>query len=227
MPHIRLAKGRAGVYDSSVSVTFRTYVGGITRCNGYLLAAPDGSYIAIDAPAGFAAWVRQVLPEGGKLSHLLLTHQHFDHVEDAAALREQTGCTVHACLPPSDELCLTAVAHKWGLHFCCDYKVDDIFGPTRRTADWGGFSWRLSHIPGHSPDGTAYGIEAEKLLFTGDILFEGCIGRTDFHGPDGMLTLVHGIKSKLFLLPDETEVYSGHGAPTSIGREKRENTYLL
>lgn len=212
---------------NGVSVTIRTYVGGITRCNGYLLAAPDGTFIAVDAPAGFAAWVRRVLPEGARLSHLLITHQHFDHVENAAALREQTGCTVHACLPPSDELCLTHVARQCGLRFCCDYKVDDVFGPSLRVADWGGWRWRISHIPGHSPDGTAYGIETEKLLFTGDILFAGAIGRTDFHGPDGMTTLVSGIRSKLFCLPDETEVLSGHGVGTTLGRERQENMYLL
>lgn len=210
-----------------VSVTIRTYVSGVTCCNGYLLAAPDGTYIAVDAPAGFASWVRQVLPAGARLSHLLLTHQHFDHVEDVAALREQTGCVVHACLEPSDELCLTKMAHRCRLNFSCNYTVDDCFGPALREADWGGWHWRISHIEGHSPDGTAYGIEAEKLLFTGDILFRDAIGRTDFHGGNGTEALVNGIRGKLFCLPDDTEVLCGHDAPTTIGREKRENMYLF
>ena len=225
MPHIRLAKGRAGVYDSCVSLALRTYTGGPIPCNGYLLQGADGAYVAVDAPSGMADWVQRVLPEGAKLAHLLLTHQHFDHVGDAAALQRLTGCTIHAPFAMSDELTLAAVARQWSVPPVEPYTVEP-FSTEQTEADWGGLRWQLYFIPGHSRDGMAYGLADEQILFTGDILFRGCVGRTDFPGGSSF-NLMRGIREKLMPLPDETRVCCGHDSPTTIGEERMQNPYLF
>lgn len=94
-----------------------------------------------------------------------------------------------------------------------------------------GLELRAIHVPGHSPGGTAYFIEAQGKagspphLYCGDILFAGSIGRTDLPGGEGETMLISGIREKLFILPDETVVCPGHGPETTIGQEKETNPY--
>lgn len=193
-------------------------------CNGYLIAGPEG-YVAVDAPAGFAAWVASHLPQDAQLTDLLLTHQHFDHVQDAAELQRRTGCRVHAAAAHSRELTLETLAGGAGWIPAVEpYKVDDIVpGDVCRT--WAGLDWQTHSIPGHSTDGMAYGLPAEALVFVGDILFEGSIGRTDLPG-GSQSRLVRGICEKLMKLAPETVVYSGHGPATSIQEEELNNPWL-
>ncbi len=207
-----------------MAVDIQKYTGGPVACNAYLIRGAEG-WVAIDAPLGFADWVQKRLPQGDKLCTLLLTHQHFDHVQDAARLKELTGCRICAHSPYSPELTLEAAARAWGITPPAPYVVDDAFGSTRRRADWGGLSWQLHAIAGHSPDGMAYGLAEERLLFVGDILFAGSIGRTDFPG-GSLSSLVRGIREQLLPLPHDTEVFSGHGPSTSIQEELLNNPYL-
>ena len=115
LPHFRLAKASESHYNARVSRKIQVYTGGSVGCNGYLIEAAEGCYIAVDAPLGMAEWVARQLPEGAKLAHLLLTHQHFDHVEGAAALQQRTGCQIHAVAPYSKKLTLEEPAGAWGL----------------------------------------------------------------------------------------------------------------
>ncbi len=207
-----------------MAVDIQKYTGGPVACNAYLIRGENG-YVAVDAPFGFANWVLARLPEGAKLTDLLLTHQHFDHVQDAARLQSLTGCCIHAHSPYSDTLTLAAAARAWGIEPPAPYRVDDAFGCARRAAEWGGLVWQLYAIPGHSPDGMAYGLDADACLFVGDILFAGSIGRTDFPG-GSTADLVRGIREKLLVLEPATEVYSGHGPSTSLQEELLNNPYL-
>ncbi len=79
--------------------------------------------------------------------------------------------------------------------------------------------------PGHTPGGISFYVKESGLVFTGDTLFEASVGRTDFPG-GSMTTLLSSIRDKLFTLPEETCVLSGHGDPTSIGREKKINPFM-
>lgn len=193
-------------------------------CNGYLIEAVDG-YVAVDAPLGMADWVARRLPEGAALRHLLLTHQHFDHVEGAARLQQITGCTIHAVAPYSRTLTLEEAAGARGLPPVEPYTVDDVLGSASRKADWGGLQWEIFPIAGHATDGAAYYLPVEGELFVGDILFAGSVGRTDFPG-GSMSTLVRGIREYLMTLPPHTTVNSGHGPATSIGEEQLNNPYI-
>ncbi len=84
---------------------------------------------------------------------------------------------------------------------------------------------KVIHVPGHSPCGIALYCKAQNILFSGDILFDGSIGRTDFNCGDYEL-LVSGIQKKLIVLPENTVVYPGHGASTTIGKELKSNPFL-
>lgn len=87
----------------------------------------------------------------------------------------------------------------------------------------GSLEFEVLHTPGHSPGGVS--LKIDGFVFTGDALFASSIGRSDFNNSDGA-ALVDGIKSRLLTLPDDTIVYSGHGAATTIGREKKTNPFL-
>ncbi len=207
-----------------MAVDIQKYTGGPVVCNAYLIEGKDGC-VAVDAPLGFADWAMARLPQGKPLTHLLLTHQHFDHVQDAARLQQLSGCCIHAHSPYTESLTLAQAARAWGIEPPAPYRVDDAFGCSPTTADWAGLAWQLHAIPGHSTDGMAYGLPEEACLFVGDILFAGSIGRTDFPG-GSMAALVRGIREKLLVLEPATEVYSGHGPDTSLQEELLNNPYL-
>ncbi len=223
--HKRLANHTKTVYNCPMSMDISVYTGGPCMCNGYLVRGEDG-YIAIDAPLGFTAWVRRQLQEGERVSDLLITHQHFDHVQDAAELARTYGCCIHACKAYSRELTLETLARSsgWGIEVE-PFTVDDAFGPAATEREWGGLRWHLHHIPGHSPDGMAYGLPEHEQVFCGDILFAGSVGRTDFPG-GSMSQLVRGIREQLLCLPHTTTVHSGHGPATTLAEEQLNNPYL-
>ena len=87
---------------------------------------------------------------------------------------------------------------------------------------FGSYQLEAIHVPGHSPGSMVYYCEQEKVAFSGDVLFRSSIGRTDLAGGD-FHTLITGIKSKLFTLTDDVEIYPGHGPSTTIGFEKKHN----
>lgn len=209
-----------------MSIEIQVYTGGPCACNGYLVRGTEG-YVAIDAPLGFAEWTKKKLPADAKVTDLLITHQHFDHVQGAAALAAQYGCRIHACMAYSTALTLEDLArHSWGGGFDVEpFCVDDTFGPADVQRNWGGLNWQVHHIPGHSPDGVAYELPEQEQLFCGDILFAGSVGRTDFPG-GSMSSLVRGIREKLLPLPHTTTVHSGHGPNTTMGEESLNNPYL-
>ena len=205
-------------------VKIHVYTGGPVACNGYLLETAEG-LVAVDAPLGFADWARSRVPQGQEITHLLLTHQHFDHVQDAARLQETTGCRIHAVYPYSSMLTLQETARSWGISPVEPYRVDDAFGRGGTGGDWGGEHWQALAIPGHSSDGAAYYLEEHGLLFVGDIIFAGSIGRTDF--PEGsQARLLAGIREKIMPLPPETQIMSGHGPATTLQEEMLNNPYL-
>lgn len=201
------------------------YTGGELMCNGYLLPGKEGEYVAVDAPAGFAAWVQSKLPTGARLAHLLLTHQHFDHIQDAAALQAATGCKVHACMAHDPSLTLADHAIQWGIAPPAAFTVQDVLGEQDSEAAWGGLRWQAFHVPGHSPDSVVYYLPESALLFTGDVLFAGSIGRTDLPG-GSMNRLLSGIRSKLLPLPPQVAVLPGHGPASDMQEESLNNPFI-
>ena len=196
------------------------YTGGFVQTNGYLVETPEGNFL-VDAPAGVAEWLER---RGVRVDDLLLTHQHYDHVEDAAAVRA-TGAKVHAWAALSKELTLETVARSWGMPITVEpFEVDEVLEGvgTLRVA---GREIAVAHVPGHARDAVTFYLAEEGVLFSGDTLFAGSIGRTDLPGGNHG-ELLAGIARHLLALPVETRVLPGHGPATTIGVESAGNPYL-
>ena len=197
-----------------------SYTGGMVQTNGYLVETPNGNFL-VDAPEGIADWIKE---KGVRVDDVLLTHQHYDHVMDAAAL-QAAGARLHAFAPYSTELTLESAARAWGMPISVTpYQVDAIL-EMERPLSLAGLEITMAHVPGHATDAVTFHLPEAGVVFSGDTLFAGSIGRTDLPG-GSTKQLLEGIDRHLLTLPQETRVLSGHGPATSIGREASANPYL-
>lgn len=196
------------------------YTGGFVQTNGYLIETIDGNFL-IDAPEGITEWVAQ---RAVRVDDVLLTHQHYDHVMDAAALSEQ-GAKLHALDDYSKDLTLENIARGWGMPISVlPYQVDHRF-KIDEPFKLCGLRISLAHVPGHSTDSVTFHFPSENVLFSGDTLFAGSVGRADL--PKGnMSQLLDGIIAHLMVLPATTQVFPGHGPSTTVGQEALQNPYL-
>jgi glyoxylase-like metal-dependent hydrolase (beta-lactamase superfamily II) len=198
------------------------FTGGFCETNGYLVETPDGNFL-IDAPEGIAAWVAK---RGVRVDAVLLTHQHFDHVMDAAAL-QAAGSRLYALEDYSTELTLEEMVRQGGMEFeVPPYRIDERL-VVAAGEPWClcGLQFALYHIPGHAPDSVVFHLPALEFAFSGDTLFAGSIGRTDLPG-GSQRQLVEGIARDLLTLPPQTKLLPGHGPATTVGEEQATNPYL-
>lgn len=201
-------------------MTITPYTGGFTQTNGYLVETTAGNFL-IDAPEGVRDWLAE---NDKQVTDVLLTHQHYDHVLDAAALQE-AGVKLHAFAPHSEQLTLEAAARAWGMPIRVEpYTVDALFDMDR-PLKIAGLEISLAHVPGHATDSVTLHLAEQKLVFSGDTLFADSIGRTDLPG-GSTRQLLDGIARHLLALPPETRVLPGHGPATTIGREAENNPFL-
>lgn len=197
-------------------MTIELFTGGLVSTNGYLLEK-DGTTILVDAPAGVFQWLQQkdVSPD-----YLLLTHQHFDHVEDAHLF----PCPIFGHAEFSSDLVIDSLAREWGLPVTVeDFTVDQLLAGQEKLV-LGRFDFELLHVPGHSPDSIVYSLPDDGIALVGDTLFRQGVGRTDLPGGDGDL-LIQGIREKLLVLSSATKLLPGHG-PTTTPAEEVSNPYL-
>lgn len=154
---------------------------------------------------------------------ILLTHAHIDHVLGVPRLKAETGAPVY--LHPADLPLYEAVPDQaawFGLQATKLPAPDRAFahGDVVRVGE---LTLQVRHAPGHSPGHVI--LVNGGAVFAGDVLFQGSIGRTDLPGGD-FDTLIASIEREVLSLPDSTIVYSGHGPPTTVGRERRANPFL-
>ena len=156
---------------------------------------------------------------------LLNTHCHLDHVFGNKWVSETWNLELYLHEGEQQMLQLAPVSgEKWGLPFQ-NYKGPLHFLAEGDTISLGNDALRVILAPGHSPASICFYCEEQAFLIGGDVLFRESIGRTDLPGGNHE-TLLKSIREKLFVLPDEVVVYSGHGEPTTIGHEKRNNPFL-
>lgn len=201
-----------------------TLTGGIIDTNTYIVA-DEGECAIIDCGVKARVILNTLLEKELKAKYIILTHGHFDHAYFVPELKEVTGAPV--CLH-EDETELYLDPHKNGFVFFGVRNIPSMPKPDLMLRDGqklrlGDMDLEILHTPGHSPGGIC--IKAQHHLFTGDTLFAMSVGRTDFYGGSGK-ALHEAITGKLFLLPDETLVYPGHGPKSSIGYEKEHNPYV-
>ena len=161
---------------------------------------------------------------GWKITAILLTHGHIDHMGACESFRTELGVKVYA-LTEEEDLLLDA---KQNLSVYIARKVvtfaPDEFLHDGQELTLAGMKLKVYHTPGHTPGGASYYCAEAGCVFSGDTLFHGSVGRTDFPG-GSMSAIVRSLREKLFLLPEETVVYPGHGDETSIGYEEKYNPY--
>ena len=179
----------------------------------------------IDPGADHADILDAVKGRGLRVKYVVNTHGHFDHVGADKNITEALGAklAIHESDAP-----LLADAHDhgamWGIK--TDKQPEaDIYIKDGDELNSGGLSLKVIHTPGHTVGGVCLYEKNDGLLFTGDTLFAGSIGRTDFPG-GSLAEIMSSINDKLLPLGDDVKVYPGHGPASTIGRERRTNPYL-
>ncbi|NSW95233.1 MAG: MBL fold metallo-hydrolase [Bacteroidales bacterium] len=197
--------------------------------NTYILADPSGVCAIIDCGCYDMAEFSRLrkLIDDRKLKPVLLlnTHCHLDHIFGNRFIQEKYS--ISPFCHKDDEFNrkhAVSMASMFGL------KMDEPPEPAGWLSDgqkvsFGSSELEVLHVPGHSEGSIAFYSGRDGVVFTGDALFAGSIGRTDLHGGD-YKTLITSISTKLFTLPHETLVYPGHGEKTTIGTEIRSNPYF-
>jgi glyoxylase-like metal-dependent hydrolase (beta-lactamase superfamily II) len=176
-------------------------------------------------PGDDAPQVLEALKQHGwQLKYVLLTHTHFDHIGAVADIVEATKAPLAAHRLELPLLRVQGGAAMFGVKIrpC---PPPDMFLEEGQVIEVGALRFEVLFVPGHTPGHVAFYCAQAKAVFSGDVLFQSGIGRTDFPG-SSYAALMDSIKRVLFALPDETTVYSGHGPATTIGEEKIGNPFL-
>jgi glyoxylase-like metal-dependent hydrolase (beta-lactamase superfamily II) len=201
---------------------------GPLETNCWVVSDDSGGPTIVIDPAEDADRILAEVADRG-VAAVVLTHGHFDHIGAVSELLARTGAPL--LVHEDDAVSITTSSGTGGAAFGFDVTAppaDRLLSDGDRIES-GDLVLRVLHTPGHTPGGIclfAEGAETEApQLFSGDTLFAGSVGRTDFPGGDGR-ALARSIASKLSPLPAETNVHPGHGPDTTIGRERRLNPFF-
>jgi len=194
--------------EESIAEMLRKLVVGPYQSNCYLLGCPDSlEGVVIDPGDDALRIVGQITELGLRIRYILITHGHFDHTGAAAEIRRITQAPL--LIHPNDAS---------GLDLPPDGGLTD-----GQRLQVGRYPITVLHTPGHSPGGVC--LHAPGAVFTGDTLFAGSVGRTDFPGGSHE-ELVRGVVDKIFPLGDGLRVYPGHGPNSTIGHERLTNPFF-
>jgi hydroxyacylglutathione hydrolase len=193
--------------------------------NCYLVRGDGAEHALIVDPGEEPDRILRLVDElGVKVDAILLTHTHFDHIGAVAPVAGATGAPVYC---PELEVPVLADIMSWvppGFGPYESYDADRALRGGERL-ELAAFEIDVLHTPGHSPGHVTYSIPAEAALFSGDVLFQGSVGRVDLPGGDGP-TLMKTLRSLAEGFPEETTVYPGHMGITTLGSERRTNPFL-
>lgn len=182
--------------------------------NTFLIITDAGHGIIVDPAAAPQTYLDALQQQGATLTHLLLTHGHYDHVGAVAALKKAAGCKVY--MDPADAagtqmMPLTAdlIDADWPADG--ELKIDEL-------------TFKVYHTPGHTPGSVC--LLCDEFLFSGDTLFAGSCGRVDLPGGSARQMQQSLAKLAALPLPDETQVLPGHEGFSTLGQERRTNPYM-
>lgn len=206
----------------------RTFTGGGFGQNAYLLVCePSELAVVVDPGADAPRMADAIVHEKLDVAAILLTHAHIDHVEGVAAIRRVVP-DVPIWLHPEALPMYRAMPHQ-AARFGLD--MEALPDPTDQLThgmrfELGKCGLDVRYSPGHAPGHVILVADDESFALVGDVVFHGSIGRTDLPGGD-MKTIMKSIREQVLTLPDHTVLYSGHGPPTTIGRERFGNPFLI
>ncbi len=206
----------------SHEIEVRSIAVGPLGANCYILKCDEkGSAVIID-PGDEADRLAHAIKEAGlKPEAILLTHGHIDHANAAGALKDTFGCPIYIHRGDRDIVERGESPVLWGLvrnHCAVDKEIAD--GDEIAVGD---IKFAVLHAPGHTSGSVCYRVGS--LLFTGDVLFRGSIGRTDLPGGSDA-AMMQTLKTRISVLDGSTLVYPGHGPETTIEHEKKFNPFL-
>ncbi|HXG36860.1 MAG TPA: MBL fold metallo-hydrolase [Dehalococcoidia bacterium] len=202
-----------------------TVVTGPLQENCYLVACPETREALVIDPGDDAPVILSRLRKARFNARIIaVTHEHFDHIGAVTQVREATGALLamnpqaYQRLPEMSQL-----AESWLGKQIPAIAEPDLSLEEGQELNVGQLVFQVAYCPGHAPGHVV--LIGEGAVFGGDVLFRQSIGRYDLPGGDGQL-LLENIREKLLTLPEETLVFPGHGPPTTIGAERRENPFL-
>lgn len=197
---------------------------GPLMANCFIFGCEETKQAVVIDPGGDANRILLALSDANlKVKYIINTHGHFDHVSANGQMKSATDAEIliHSLDAPMLGM-LSTNAAIFGISVenspPCDRTLEE-----GETVAFGNITLDVIHTPGHTPGGIS--LYTNGIVFVGDTLFAGSIGRTDFPGGD-FDTLIASIQNKLFKMNDDVRVFSGHGPETSIGREKRYNPFV-
>ena len=208
-----------------VPLSIQQYVVSVCATNCYFAINDDTREVLIIDPGASAKQLAEKVKEHDLIPvGILLTHGHFDHASAATELSQLLGVKVYAHEAEKETL-ETPGLNLSGWEGKVETYHADVYVKDAQELELAGFKVRVLFTPGHTVGGCCYYFVEQGVVFSGDTLFEGSIGRTDF--PKGSASkLIRAIHEKLLVMPEETAVYPGHGDMTSIGMERVNNPFL-
>jgi glyoxylase-like metal-dependent hydrolase (beta-lactamase superfamily II) len=199
-------------------------VGAIAE-NCFLLRRQGSDRVLVVDPGEEAERILAAAGEMGEVEAILITHCHFDHVGAVAPVAAATGAPVYC---PQIEVPVLADIMSFvpwaGFGPYESYDADETVAGSE-TLELAGLELDVVFTPGHSPGHVTYSVRGEDALFSGDVLFQGSVGRVDLPGGDGP-TLMASIRGLLDSHPDQTVVHPGHMGITTLGAERASNPFL-
>ncbi|HEX9617989.1 MAG TPA: MBL fold metallo-hydrolase [Anaerolineales bacterium] len=204
-----------------------SFVLGLVETNTYLIADPEtGEAVVIDPAGDGARIVAEADRRGWRVGSIWLTHAHFDHLAGAGEVADRLDPPPPVALHPDDYTLwrMQGGAALFGM------RIDPGPEPTidlhhGQILHLGGNRFEVRHAPGHTRGHVMFYCAEQAVLFCGDVIFQGSIGRTDLPGGD-YETLLASIHSQVLVLPDETRLLSGHGPESTVGAERKYNPFL-
>ena len=203
---------------------FRALTVGPLETNCYILGDDKSKEAVVIDPGGDFEEIEGELKKLRlKVKHIILTHGHFDHTGALAQLKKSTGAEI---LIHSADAAMLSSAGQAQPFFLESSSEDCSADQLLREGDkilFGEYSLEVFHTPGHTPGGISLVID--KMIFTGDTLFCGSVGRADLPG-SSYKKLINSIRTKLLSRADDYVIYPGHGPESTIGEERRNNPFL-
>jgi len=200
---------------------------GPVMTNAYLVADPHSAEAVVIDPADDGqVIVAQAEERGWRIGSIWLTHAHFDHLAGAGQVADNVNPPPPVALHPQDY----SLWRMGGGAAFFGMRIDPGPEPTielqhLQTLNLGGNKFQVRHAPGHTRGHVVFYCAEEKVVFCGDVIFQGSIGRTDLPGGD-YKTLLNSIREQILTLPADTRLLSGHGPESTVEQERRWNPFL-